>query len=687
MSTLEQHAGPDIAPSSKTSRNLQADDGALRFRLIFAALVGVVPIAIAVQWSDLLVGGTMMAGPFPPLAASLLWCALLLLQFVLKRQGRTPIFRRSEMLALLGIWIAANMVVGRGLLHPLLASLAGPTYYARSGAIAKAVPRDLPDWLAVTRKEAARGFFEGHGAPVPWDQWRGPLITWGLFFLPFLMANVSLCVLFEQVWVRHERLSFPLVMLPIEAVNENQNARSATTNAGFRRAIVAGVTIPLLLHGFGVAHAYLPGIPCIPFFNDVSIIVTAQPWTAMRPLYLNFYPLLVGLTFLAPTDVTFSVWFFLLLNKLEMVIARASGWSDGAAGGGMNPFPPYLEEQSAGAFIALFCILVWNARTHLKRIAGSAVRVGSNVVRGTGAQNGSSTVVGEDYRSYRTPFWGFVLGVCGVLFWCFRTGLPLWFAACFFGFYFAVALVLSRLMAEGGVSWILAPILPDKLIFGLLGSGMMTQTAVTRLALQVQHLRDTRQMISPAVMQTGKLRDEGDIPRVGFYLLLFACMLLALVVGTGTALPLFYGHGALVLAPNSDGLMMSASVVPLTGINQASSRLLHPIRASAGGASGLVFGLIITLILSILRTHFLWWPLHPLGYALTGTLQLGYANKMLCSIFLGWMFKMLALRFGGARGYRYLRGAALGLVLGDLIVGGILKVLDAVLGPSGYAIF
>ena len=38
------------------------------------------------------------------------------------------------------------------------------------------------------------------------------------------------------------------------------------------------------------------------------------------------------------------------------------------------------------------------------------------------------------------------------------------FAALFFGFYFLVALVLARLMAEGGVSWILAPILPDKLI-------------------------------------------------------------------------------------------------------------------------------------------------------------------------------------------------------------------------------
>jgi hypothetical protein len=80
-------------------------------------------------------------------------------------------------------------------------------------------------------------------------------------------------------------------------------------------------------------------------------------------------------------------------------------------------------------------------------------------------------------------------------------------------------------------------------------------------------------------------------------------------------------------------------------------------------------------------------PFHPLGYALTGTLQLGYANKMLFSIFLGWAFKALALRFGGSQGFRFLRGVALGLIVGDLLMGSILKLLDALLGPSGYAIF
>ena len=671
-----------------TESGAEAPTKPLSLRVVLAALAGIVPIVLIVQWSDLLVGGTMMAGPFPPLAACLLWTILLGLQLPLIRKGRRPLFNRSEMLVLLAVWITSNMVAGRGMLHPLLASIAGPVYYAKSGAMAKAIPGALPPWLSVTDGAAARGFFEGHGLQVPWQLWIPPLTTWALFFLPFLITSVSICMLFERIWVRNEKLAFPLAALPLEVVSliePGKDPEKALQRRLLGKALAVGMVFPILLHGFGVAHAYLPFVPCIPFFNDVSGIVTAAPWTAMRPLYVNIYPLLIGLTFLAPTDVTFSVWFFLLLNKLEMVIGGATGWTDGATGGGMTAAPPFLEEQSAGAYVALAAVLVFNARKHLARAVAAALgeRLSSRLFRGR-LEIGSSRV---DAAELRWPLIGAVGGFAGLLYWCFKAGMPAWFATLFFGFYFAVALVLSRLMAEGGVSWILAPILPDKLILGLTGSAALSAQNITRLSLQVQHLRDTRQMIAPAIMQTGKMRDEARVSVSGFYSLLLVGLCVTLVIGTLVSLPLFYGHGALTLAPNSDGLQMSANVVPLTGVNQASARLSRNIPASAGAAGGLCFGALTTFALSALRLRFSWWPLHPLGYALTGTLQLGYANKMLFSIVLGWLFKSITLRFAGAKGYKYLRGTALGLICGDLLMGGVLKLLDALLGPSGYAIF
>jgi hypothetical protein len=657
--------------------------GPVRPRAIVVAVLGVIPLTLYVQWSDAVVGGTMSAGPFPPLGAFLFWGVLLAANRLWTLRRRPAPINRAEAIVILAAWIAANMVSGRGLVHPLLASLTGPVYYARAGVIQRATAANLPPWLAVTDKAAVRAFYEGHGIHTPWAVWKGPLCTWALFFLPFLMANICLCALFERVWIREERLAYPLVALPVEALEGGWRGQPP----GFRSAFLFGLAFPLALHGLGVIHAYVPAVPAFSFYNDVSDLISMPPWSAAGPLYFNLYPLLIGLTYLAPADVSLSVWFFLLLNKAELVITAASGWND-AASGGSRSSPPYLEEQSAGAYLALAGMLVWNARRHLQGI-GKAMFGRRHPANAEGELPNESENVqkSDDYRPYRLIAWGFLAGVAGVLAWAVWTGLPLWFAAAFFGFYLVVALVLSRLMAEGGVSWILAPILPDKLILSLLGTTAVSPIVLTRLALHAQHLRDTRQMLAPAVVETGKLRDTVGFPIRRFYGLILTVTVLAIGVGVWGALPLFYNHGVANLTANSDGLMMSANVIPLTGVNQASERLLHPVRPTAGSGLALLFGALATWTLGTLRRRTLWWPLHPLGYALTGTLQLGYANKMLVSVMLGWLFKTLTLRFGGARGFRLLRGAALGMVLGDLLMGCVLKLLDALLGPSGYALF
>jgi hypothetical protein len=679
---------------------------AVRPRALLLAVGGVIPLALLVQWSDAVVGGTMTAGPFPPLGAALFWGLLLLGNRLLSRGGRRTPLNRAELLVVLSAWIVANMVVGRGLVHPLLSTLAGETYYARSGLISRALTAHMPGWLAVTNRAAARDFYEGHHVRTPWSQWRAPLLTWAQLLAPLLLANLCLCGLFERVWIRYERLAYPLVALPMEALEHGTGATAAP--AGFRAAFLFGLSVPVVLHGLGVAHAYVPMVPCISFYNDGSDLLAGPPWDAARPLYFNLYPLLIGLTFLAPTDVTLSVWFFLMLNKVELVLTAAVGWSD-AVTGSAAAHPPYLEEQSAGAYLVLAALLIWSARRHLRQVGRDMLPAefrqrlwrGQESVRADDRSTfRRERMDGQDNRqeqgtdgkqdenpSLRWLGWGFVLGCLGVLRWAVWTGMPLWFGAGFFGFYLVVALVLSRLMAEGGVSWVLAPILPDKLILSLVGSSAVSPLVITRLALHAQHLRDTRQMLAPAVFETGKLRDTAGYAPVRFYGLLLIVALLALGVGVTIALPTFYRYGALSLAPNSDGVMMSANVIPLTGINQASERLLHAVKPSPGTGVAVALGGAITWALAVLRTRYLGWPLHPLGYALTGTLQLGYANKMLVSIFLGWMFKALTLRFGGARGFRMMRGAALGLVLGDLLMGCLLKLLDALLGPSGYALF
>ena len=195
------------------------DVARLRKRSVFLSLAGVIPLSLFVQWSDLVVGGTMAAGPFPPLAACLFWAVLILVNWLFGRISRSkpPLFP-SELLIIFAVWASATMVAGRGLTHALLSSLAGPAYYARTGLAAASIRRHLPDWLAISDRNVAVRFYEGGPGGVDWGAWAPPLLTWSLFFLSFLIANISLCALFERMWIREERLTFPLVNLPVGTI-------------------------------------------------------------------------------------------------------------------------------------------------------------------------------------------------------------------------------------------------------------------------------------------------------------------------------------------------------------------------------------------------------------------------------------------------------------------------------------
>jgi len=60
------------------------------------------------------------------------------------------------------------------------------------------------------------------------------------------------------------------------------------------------------------------------------------------------------------------------------------------------------------------------------------------------------------------------------------------------------------------------------------------------------------------------------------------------------------------------------------------------------------------------------WPIHPVGLLIV---QQWHANLIWFSVFLGWMLKVLLVRYGGARLYRAARPAVTGLIVGELLAG------------------
>ena len=94
----------------------------------------------------------------------------------------------------------------------------------------------------------------------------------------------------------------------------------------------------------------------------------------------------------------------------------------------------------------------------------------------------------------------------------------------------------------------------------------------------------------------------------------------------------------------------------------------------------MVIGGILMVALTWLRAHLLWWPLHPLGFAIGATSPSSWAWF---SIFLGWMLKSLILQYGGAKVHQKLLPLFFGFVLGGFVAAGLWMIIDAFTGMVG----
>ena len=84
------------------------------------------------------------------------------------------------------------------------------------------------------------------------------------------------------------------------------------------------------------------------------------------------------------------------------------------------------------------------------------------------------------------------------------------------------------------------------------------------------------------------------------------------------------------------------------------------------------------------RHTFVWWPLHPIGFAVG---MVWITQRVWFSIFIAWLIKLLLLKYGGPRLFRKLRPFFLGLILGQFVAAGIWLVIDYVVGMTGNTVF
>lgn len=522
--------------------------------------------------------------------------------------------------------------------------------------------RYLPAWLTVRDETALRGFYEGHAnffAPDIWPVWVRPLGLWLGFVLLLMLTLVCLNVLIRRRWSDEERLSFPVIHLPLQMTEPGGHLwRSRLFWAGL--LLAGGLDV---LHGL---HGLFPVVPDWNTRSDLSRFVTTHPWRAIGWSPLCFYPFAVGLGYFMPKDLAFSCWFFYLVWKGQMVFRAWLGWEPLAG--------PYTSDQQAGAWIGLGLFALWNTRQHL-----------AGTWRGWKIENRESKIENhrEEPLSYPTAWVGFFLGLLGLGAFGRVAGLSGGVIAGFWGGYLLLVMAVARMRAElgppthdlyyGGPEWLMT---------SLCGVDALGPRNVSVLSLFYWITRDFRSHPMPHQLEAFRLAEYRHVPRHGGPKLV-AALLYAAALGFVAAgvvfLVQYYEHGA---SARLQGYALGLSAEAYRRLEQWLRDPLgepdFPALRQFGG------GLAFTLLLMALRRRFLWIPFHPVGYAVAGSWTMSW---LWFSIFLAWAIKSLLLRYGGLA--RFQRGMPffLGLMVGEYVVGGAWTLIGMALGQKVYGFF
>src|SRR5713226_5777491 len=231
-------------------------------RAMVVGAVGIACVVLIVSWAELVTGRIMIGFlQLPPVVLPLLFLLMLVL---------------------------AAMITSRGVMEDLIPGLVAGNYYAGSPNRWDELyfPHIRP-WLVPwsprggPRQEVARGFYEGYfyGQPIPWGQWAGPLAIWLVLIAAVFGAFLCLAALFRRPWVEQERLSFPLVQLPLEMIREG-----ASGSLLHNRLLWAGFALPAAVFTLNGLHQFYPTVAELPTEIPLNPFLNGRPWSDMSML-------------------------------------------------------------------------------------------------------------------------------------------------------------------------------------------------------------------------------------------------------------------------------------------------------------------------------------------------------------------------------------------------------------------
>ena len=645
-----------------------------------AFLIGTLLIPVLCYWveyTEIVAEGTDLEAMNLIIGAVFALFVLICVNGVIARVAPRWVFSQVELMFIYIMQTVSIGISGIGMMQFLVPTLGNALYKGYADAngwtplFGSAIPAHLVPDPSVLPK-----MYQGNASLTLTylAGWSAPIFWWTGFICVLLGSMLCLNVVLRRQWTDNEKLPFPIVYLPLEITRVDPETGPIWRN----RLFWIGFLLPCLLESLCSLNYLYPAIPALPLkpstLPNLSNGLTSPPWNALGDsLTLAFYPLVIGLIYFLPTEVSFSAWFFYLFSHLEDVFATASGLRAPGASPAVARIP-YHGEQGAGAFLGFAIFGFWSYRKYLSQVIGKAF----------GEKEFRDVSDAAEPIPYRWAIFGFLIGFSMLVVFGWAGGMVWWLPVVLFGLYFLFAVTFTRARAEAGLPWGQGPgVSPHAFLTDVVGKNHYSLPSLTMLAYTQWFDLDYRCMMMPNQLEAMKIATSttgpGKMNNRQLYWVILWATLIGSISSWWAVLSIYYKYGA--ASGNVNGWRTSMGSVPFQLLSDwiKNPTIFDPNRLFGVGAGALVVGILMTM-----RTQFLWWPFHPVGYVIAET---GAMAWLWCPTFVGWLTKLVTLRYGGMGAYR--RGIPLfiGLILGDYVVSSVWSIVGLWLHIPTYRAF
>lgn len=487
---------------------------------------------------------------------------------------------------------------------------------------------------------------------VPWRVWAKPLASWGLLIVLTYMVLMTFNVLIFRQWAHNEKLIYPLAELPKVLVGADGDGDQSRIPAIFRSGYFwfgFSVSATFLGYNFLAYTGEFGNMQPLDLYNRWQGYVDRTPFEAVRQYVgkSTIFFTMIGLAFLIPANISFSMWFFIVIYMLQLLILVWSGH-----GHDERDFPlewyytlNFMTAQGGGALMVFAAVVFYKCRHYLFCFFNPA---------------SINQLDRDEQRELRTSSFFFVAGSIGLILvlWLYM-GANLVYTIFAYFIIMMITIGLIRAVAEGGILGFQAWASPFHLIRSIFGMNKSWTSPSLFAPLFVYYsvlFLDIKTFIAPAMANSIKIRDDLRMKRGRFHLSIILGIGIALIASIATHIMLGYDKG---------GDAMSNwfySSFPRGLYNQIASMTKTMPVDNQGGLAWLIVGAVAMTGLLFFRQHFFWLP-HPIGLIM---LVNPIMRTYWFSIMVGWMAKVLVTKYGNSDSYRHARSAFIGLIIGEL---------------------